>query len=75
MNDHGDGFSGALKVTGWRKSSYSGGAGGNCLEVWGGGAGMVSVRDSKALHGPALLFSATAFTAFVDAVLHGEFGA
>jgi len=30
----------------WRKSSYSGGNGGNCIEV-GGGKGTVAVRDTK----------------------------
>jgi len=32
--------------TTWRKASYSGSGGGNCVEV-GGGAGHVSVRGTK----------------------------
>ncbi|GCD46675.1 DUF397 domain-containing protein [Streptomyces paromomycinus] len=57
----------------WRKSSYSGGSAANCLEVAGGAAGIVPVRDSKAPHGPALVFSHDAFAAFVSALNRGEF--
>ncbi|MEU3852713.1 DUF397 domain-containing protein [Streptomyces sp. NPDC029554] len=49
----------------WRKSSYSGGSGGNCLEVAGGHPTVVPVRDSKNPHGPKLVFRATAWAAFV----------
>ncbi|WP_416875724.1 DUF397 domain-containing protein, partial [Kitasatospora sp. SC0581] len=38
----------------WRKSSYSGGNGGNCIEVAPGFPGLVPVRDSKDPRGPAL---------------------
>ncbi|MFI0262106.1 DUF397 domain-containing protein [Streptomyces sp. NPDC017056] len=65
MNGHGDGSS-----AGWRKSSYSGGAGGNCLEVADGATGIVLVRDSKIPDGPALVFSDAAFASFVGAVRH-----
>ncbi|MFI2240946.1 DUF397 domain-containing protein [Streptomyces chrestomyceticus] len=75
MNGSSDGFSGAPRAVGWRKSSHSGGSGGNCLEVWDGAAGIVPVRDSKNPHGPALLFPEAAFAVFVDAVSRGEFGA
>jgi hypothetical protein len=61
-----------VNVSGWRKSSYSGGSGGNCLEVADGIAGVVPVRDSQNPHGPALLFPAPAFAAFVDAIVGGE---
>ncbi|WP_149263397.1 DUF397 domain-containing protein [Actinomadura sp. K4S16] len=37
----------------WRKSSYSGGSGGECVEV-AAGAGCVLVRDSKDPDGPCL---------------------
>ncbi|MES9538235.1 DUF397 domain-containing protein [Actinomadura sp. NPDC000600] len=37
----------------WRKSSYSGGTGGECVEV-AAGAGCVLVRDSKDPDGPCL---------------------
>ncbi len=35
--------------------------------------GAVPVRDSKDPHGPALVFGADAFAAFVEAVKAGEF--
>ena len=58
----------------WRKSSHSGGDGGNCVEAAPGFLpGAVPVRDSKDPEGPALLFDADAFTAFVTAVKAGEF--
>ncbi|GCD38552.1 toxin [Streptomyces chrestomyceticus JCM 4735] len=62
-------------LAGWRKSTYSGGGGGNCLEVWDGIPGLIPVRDSKAPHGPALVFSHVAFAAFVGALNRGEFSA
>ncbi|OII63298.1 DUF397 domain-containing protein [Streptomyces sp. CC53] len=49
----------------WRKSSYSGGSGGNCLEVADGHPGMVPVRDSKAPDGPELAFRADPWDVFV----------
>ncbi|MFF9398341.1 DUF397 domain-containing protein [Streptomyces sp. NPDC014744] len=52
----------------WRKSSYSGGSSGACLEVNDGCAACVPVRDSKNPHGPAVVFSASAWTPFVAAV-------
>ncbi len=52
----------------WRKSSYSGGDGGDCLEVADGVPGAVPVRDSKNPTGPALAFEAVAWSSFVDAV-------
>ncbi|QMU75539.1 DUF397 domain-containing protein [Streptacidiphilus sp. PB12-B1b] len=58
----------------WRKSSYSGGNGGDCIEAAPGFIpGIVPVRDSKDPSGPALVFPAEAFTAFVDAVKAGQF--
>ncbi|MFJ2933727.1 DUF397 domain-containing protein [Streptomyces sp. NPDC087219] len=54
-----------LSNTRWRKSSYSDGDGGNCLEVLDGVTGVVPVRDSKNPTGPALLLSTAAWTAFV----------
>ncbi|MHC0429656.1 DUF397 domain-containing protein [Streptomyces sp. O3] len=49
----------------WRKSTYSGGDGGECLEVADGHPGVIPVRDSKNPHGPALVFRARAWSAFV----------
>ncbi|MBO4210342.1 DUF397 domain-containing protein, partial [Micromonospora echinofusca] len=38
----------------WRKSTRSGGSGGNCVEVADNLPGVVGVRDSKDPTGPAL---------------------
>ncbi|WP_433534157.1 DUF397 domain-containing protein [Micromonospora sp. CA-249363] len=50
----------------WRKSTKSGTNGGNCVEVSDNLPGVVGVRDSKDQAGPALVFSPTAWRAFVD---------
>lgn len=63
----------ALTSACWVKSSYSQN-GGNCVEVAPDFPGVVPVRDSKDPSGPALLFSADAFAAFVAGVKTGEFG-
>jgi hypothetical protein len=55
----------------WRKSSYSGGSRGDCLEVADGIPGIVPVRDSKNPHGPALTFAIPAWSAFVTGVKRG----
>jgi hypothetical protein len=36
----------------WRKSSYSGGEGGNCIEVGTDADGLVQVRDTQDRTGP-----------------------
>ncbi|MFE3773776.1 DUF397 domain-containing protein [Streptomyces sp. NPDC059122] len=61
-------------LTGWYKSSYSGGGQGDCLEVARGHA-TIPVRDSKRPTGPALLFSPASWSSFVTAVSRGEFSA
>ncbi|URN17271.1 MULTISPECIES: DUF397 domain-containing protein [Streptomyces] len=48
----------------WRKSSYSGGAGGECVEV-ADCAQTIRVRDSKDINRPALSVAAPAWAAFV----------
>lgn len=48
----------------WRKSSYSGDQGGNCLEV-GELPATVAVRDSKTPAGPILTLTPDAFATFV----------
>ncbi|WP_425428081.1 DUF397 domain-containing protein [Streptosporangium amethystogenes] len=48
----------------WRKSSRSNGNGGACVEVARNLAGIVAVRDSKDINGPALLFSPSGWRAF-----------
>ncbi|WP_411135348.1 DUF397 domain-containing protein [Streptomyces sp. C10] len=57
----------------WRKSSYSSGDPDNCLEVSDAHPGIVPVRDSKTPHGPALVFPAAGWNAFVDAVKNSHF--
>jgi len=52
----------------WIKSSYSGPTGGNCVETAALPDGGVAVRDSRVPAGPALVFSAVAWGAFVGAV-------
>ncbi|WP_175410802.1 DUF397 domain-containing protein [Streptomyces sp. TRM64462] len=54
-----------IKVLEWRKSSFSDGSGGDCLEVSDEHPGIVPVRDSKDPHGPKLVFRAAAWGAFV----------
>ena len=51
----------------WRKSSYSGSEGGECVEVADLGA-RVAVRDSKAPHGPVLAFPPSSFAALIHSV-------
>ncbi|WP_328953397.1 DUF397 domain-containing protein [Kitasatospora purpeofusca] len=57
----------------WRKSSYSAQAG-QCIEVSDSLSGVTPVRDSKDPAGPVLVFPASEFAAFIDAVRVGEFG-
>jgi hypothetical protein len=57
----------------WRKSSFSGGQGGNCVEVGPLPDGGRAVRDSKDPHGPALLFTEAEWAAFLAGVKSGEF--
>ena len=57
----------------WRRSSHSTAAN-NCVETALLGPGRLAVRDSKDPQGPALLFTAAAWTDFVQAV-SGEPGA
>jgi hypothetical protein len=54
-----------LSAATWRKSSFSNGDGGECLEVADDLPGIVPVRDSKAVGGPALRFTAQAWSAFI----------
>ncbi|MFF4506595.1 DUF397 domain-containing protein [Streptomyces sp. NPDC001401] len=55
----------------WYKSSYSDGAGNNCVEVadlTGTAYAGVAIRDSKDPHGPALLVDPALFIAFVQGI-------
>ncbi|MGW2558380.1 DUF397 domain-containing protein [Streptomyces sp. NPDC001514] len=61
-----------MKSTGpeWRKSSYSDGSGGDCLEVSDAHPDLVPVRDSKNPDGPKLEFRAAAWSDFVANLKH-----
>jgi hypothetical protein len=52
----------------WRKSSYSNGNGGNCVEVARNLPGTVAIRDSKNPHDPALAFTPSAWRVFLSAL-------
>jgi hypothetical protein len=56
----------------WRKSSYSGGSGGQCVEVAANLPGIVAVRDSKNPDGPALVVAPAAFAALLDGIRAGQ---
>lgn len=56
----------------WRKSTYSDGNGGNCVEVADGVPGVIPVRDSKVPGGAVLVVGASAWTEFVGAVAETE---
>ncbi|MFF3976856.1 DUF397 domain-containing protein [Streptomyces sp. NPDC055808] len=55
----------------WRKSSYSNGEGGSCVEVCDDFPGIVPVRDSKNPAGPALVVEGGAWQGFVNGVRSG----
>ncbi|MEU3754124.1 DUF397 domain-containing protein [Streptomyces olivoreticuli] len=49
----------------WFKSSYSGGAGGECVEI-AATPHTVHIRDSKHAHGPQLAVPTTAWADFIS---------
>ena len=63
----------------WRKSSYSGGNGGTCVEVAvvpgskEGSDYVITMRDSKDPDGPVLTFTPDEWKAFTLGVQDGEF--
>ncbi|MFD5740571.1 DUF397 domain-containing protein [Streptomyces massasporeus] len=57
-----------LSTAVWRKSTYSNGDGGDCLEVCDAHTAVVPVRDSKVPHGPVLTITARAWTSFVTSL-------
>ncbi|MPY51126.1 DUF397 domain-containing protein [Streptomyces acidicola] len=57
-----------LSTAQWRKSSYSNGSGGDCVEVAQNLPGITPVRDSKNPQGPKLVFRARAWAAFIEGV-------
>jgi hypothetical protein len=56
----------------WRKSSWSGNNGGQCVEV-AVLPGLVGLRDSKDKSGPVLAVAPAEFAAFVNGVVAGDF--
>jgi Domain of unknown function (DUF397) len=57
----------------WVKSSYSGPQG-NCVEVAHLTGGGVAMRNSRHPDGPALVFTAAEWDAFLSGARDGEFG-
>jgi Domain of unknown function (DUF397) len=55
----------------WRKSSYSGSNGGDCVEVAVLPDCSLAVRDSKAPYGPKLTFTAAEWQTFTTALRTG----
>ncbi|MFF8189927.1 DUF397 domain-containing protein [Streptomyces bobili] len=55
-----------LRNAPWRRSSYSGNTGGDCVEVADGFRGAVPVRDSKNATGAVLILGTDAWRAFLD---------
>jgi hypothetical protein len=55
----------------WRKSTYSNGSGGECVEVADLARGQ-AVRDSKHPEGPILVFTKGGWQAFVQGIQAGE---
>jgi Domain of unknown function (DUF397) len=56
----------------WRKSSYSGNGGGNCVEVASNMPGVVAVRDSKNPDGPVLTVETAGWQEFIADVKAGR---
>ncbi|MDX3547188.1 DUF397 domain-containing protein [Streptomyces europaeiscabiei] len=61
-----------LSAADWRKSSYSDGQGGSCVEVADGFLDVVPVRDSKIAEGAAILIRNAGWSTFVSAVKDGS---
>jgi hypothetical protein len=52
----------------WRKASYSGNGGADCVEVARNLPGVVAVRDSKNPDGPVLIVSTNEWATFITRV-------
>jgi hypothetical protein len=61
-----------LSRAAWCKSRKSAN-GGNCVEVATNLPGIVAVRDSKNIAGPALTISSQAWSDFIRGIKHSEF--
>jgi hypothetical protein len=73
MSTFSDGTTASDLIGPWVKSSYSGPQG-NCVEVAPVRDGGVAVRNSRHPDGPALVFTAAEWDAFLSGALDGEFG-
>ncbi|MFF1380690.1 DUF397 domain-containing protein [Streptomyces sp. NPDC058308] len=57
----------------WRKSSYSGNTGGECIELAQTPCtATIALRDSKNPEGPTFTVTEAAFTHFVTATVNGD---
>ena len=56
----------------WRKSSFSGANGGDCVEIADTGAGLL-VRNSKRISAGAICFTRSEMAAFIAGCKAGEF--
>jgi hypothetical protein len=71
MNDIHNGMpAGDLGTHGWMKP-WSGGNGGNCVEVLKLQDGRIALRQSTDPEGPALLYTVSEMTAFIEAAKSG----
>ncbi|HLS78751.1 MAG TPA: DUF397 domain-containing protein [Nocardia sp.] len=62
------------RVTGaWRKSSFSGPSGGNCVELAEASGGLVALRNSRDPEGPVVFYTRPEIDAFVRGAKAGEF--
>lgn len=57
-----------LSAAVWRKSSYSNGTGGQCVEVARVPSGPVAVRDSKHPVQGALVFASSVWCTFLEGI-------
>lgn len=59
-----------LSKASWRKSTYSDGNGGECVEVADGVPGVIPVRDSKvSVGGPVIVVGAGAWAEFIGSLV------
>lgn len=64
----------AQKIKGtWRKSSFSGPSGGNCVEVAEAADGGVAMRNSRDPEGAVLFYTRPEIDAFIRGAKAGEF--
>lgn len=57
----------------WRKSSYSGNGGLECVELTRTSTGHIATRDSKAPNDGMLRFKAQTFRSFLTDIKHGTY--